>query len=212
MMGDAVQIPSSIGVLEEAQPRKTWDQAPDSVSAQSTFHGGLWLNTILLAPGSSQTGVHSWGSGLGHHEEGNVCTHGSKIRNWKLPPEIPVQVEQGGLSVLRMALAVGSVLYLWKGGQKPQDSKISGSSRSKNFVIIGKLLTDNSCLKDAKMPPVQGLSKYLVNELLEGRNMHFPKAPGDLVSRVRRTWALDRLSCSFFFLSTRGPWANLGMY
>lgn len=68
----------------------------------------------------------------------------------KLPPEIPVEVEQGGLSVLRMASAVGSVLYLWKGGQKPQDSKTSGSSRSSNFVIIGKLLTDDSCLKDAR--------------------------------------------------------------
>lgn len=120
----------------------------------------------------------------------------------KLPPEIPVQVEQGGLSVLRMALAVGSVLYLWKGGQKPQDSKISGSSRSSNLVIIGKLLTDNSCLKDARCHQCRDSVIYLVNELLEGRNMHFPKAPGDLVSRVRRTWALDHLSCSFFFLST----------
>ena len=27
----------------------------------------------------------------------------------KLPPEIPVEVEQGGLSVLRMALAVGGL-------------------------------------------------------------------------------------------------------
>lgn len=67
----------------------------------------------------------------------------------RLPPEIPVEVEQGGLSVLRMALAVGTVLYLWKGGQEPQDSKTLGSSCSGNFIIIGKLLTDDSCLKDA---------------------------------------------------------------
>lgn len=36
---------------------------------------------------------------------------------------------------------------------------------------------------------MQGLSKYLVNELLEGRNMHFPE-PGDLVSRVRENLGL----------------------
>lgn len=40
------------------------------------------------------------------------------------------------------------------------------------------------------MPPVRGLSKYLVDELLEGRNVHFPKAPGDLVSRSKENLGL----------------------
>ena len=40
------------------------------------------------------------------------------------------------------------------------------------------------------MPPVQGLNKYLVYELLEGRDMHFPKAPGDLVSTSKENLGL----------------------
>ena len=174
--GDAVQAPSSVGgaegtclgmhsqgklgtsYLTRSQPRahfmevSDWIKSswlPGAVRRGFTVEAVDWVivrkETCVLVEARCEAEVATrdscWG-GAGRP----VCVEDGFSSGWAAVSG----VARSRTWLKRLSSSSSSVLYLWKGGQKLQDSKTSGSSRSSNFVIIGKLLTDDHCLNNGR--------------------------------------------------------------